>query len=202
VSGRGTEGHATTAWSRIGLTAGLVVLWMLLWGQFTLLSLVTGIVVAVLVSAAFFLPAIDWGGRVNPWHLVVFLVRLLVDIVRASVNVTWLVLRPGYRPSNAILAVALHTRSDLIMTGTAEAISIVPGSIVVDLDREQSVLYVHALGVHDDREIEKVRSEILGTERRLAFAVGSREDVERVRMGREARADPIVRPADRQTKGK
>jgi multicomponent Na+:H+ antiporter subunit E len=75
------------------------------------------------------------------------------------------------------------------MTWTAESISVVPGSIVIDVDREESVLYVHALGVHNDDDIEKVRGEILGTERRLAYAVGSHEDVERVRMGREARAD-------------
>ena len=40
----------------------LVVLWMLLWHQFTPLSLVTGIIVAVFVTRVFRLPDIKNGG--------------------------------------------------------------------------------------------------------------------------------------------
>ncbi|GAB3616319.1 Na+/H+ antiporter subunit E [Okibacterium endophyticum] len=184
-----TERRATSIWSRLVLTVGLVLLWSLLWGDFSLLTILTGIVLAVVVAAVFFLPAIDWSGRVNPWYVVVYFSRLLVDIVLASIEVAWLVLKPRYEPSNAILAVALHTRSDLIMTWTAGSVSIVPGSIVVDIDREESVLYVHALNVTGADDLEGVRSKILGTESRLAHAVGSAQDVERVRQGREARLD-------------
>lgn len=163
------------------LTAGLVLLWCLLWGMFDLLTLVTGLGIALLVSFLFYLPAVELSGRINVWRTAVFLGRLLVDIVRASAEITWLVLRPSFRSSNALIAVRLRTSSDLIMSWTAEAVSIVPGSIVVDLDRTASTLYLHALNVHDDRDIEQVVAEVLGTERRLILAIGSRTEADALR---------------------
>ncbi|WP_411720607.1 Na+/H+ antiporter subunit E, partial [Mycetocola sp.] len=120
-------GRRITRRSQIVLLLGLVLLWCLVWGQFTVLSVLTGAILAVLISLVFYLPAIDLSGRINLWHTVVFFVRLVVDIARASLDVAWLVIDPRYKPSSAILAIPLDTRSDLIMTWTAEAISLVPG---------------------------------------------------------------------------
>lgn len=180
------ESHRRTSLrSQIVLLAGLVVLWCLVWGQFTVLSVVSGVLLAILVSLLFYLPAIDLSGRINPWFVVVFFVRLIVDIVRASVGVAWLVVNPRYSPSSAILAIPLDTRSDLITTLTAESISLVPGSIVVDLDREQSVLYVHVINVRTEADLEEFRAEVFATEKRLVMAIGSRDDVWRVRQPNE-----------------
>ena len=179
------ESHRTSARSQAVLLTGLVVLWCLVWGQFTVLSVVSGMVLAVLVSLLFYLPAIDLSGRVNLWYLVVFFVRLIADITRASIGVAWLVINPRYSPSSAILAIPLDTRSDLITTLTAESISLVPGSIVVDLDREQSVLYVHVINVQTDEDLEKFRAEVFATEKRLVMALGSKDDVWRVHQPNE-----------------
>ncbi len=162
------------------LFLGLVALWMLLWGRFGWLELLTGALVAGLVSVTFYLPAVQLSGRLNPWHGARFLLRLLADIVRASVQVAALALSPRYRPGNAILAVGLNTRSDLILTWTAVATSIVPGSIVVDVDRVSSTLYLHVLNVHTAGQAERFRASVLATERRIVRAFGSREDLERI----------------------
>lgn len=178
--------------SQITLLLGLVVLWCLLWGKADVLTIVTGIALAVLVSLVFYLPAVQLSGRINVLWAAYFFGRLVVDIVRASAQITWLVTKPAYRPSNAIIEVPLSTRSDLIMSATAEAISLVPGSIVVDLDRANSVLYLHSLDTHDEADVERVLSEALGTERRLVMAFGSRDDVDRV-TARDAGATPTAR---------
>lgn len=167
--------------SQLLLLAGLVLLWCLLWGMFDPLTLITGLGAALLVSFLFYLPAVELSGRINLWHSLVFFARLLVDIVRASAEITWLVLKPGFRSSNAVISVRLRTTSDLIMSWTAEAVSIVPGSIVVDLDRSASTLYLHALDVHDDADIDRVTAEVLGTERRLILAIGSRAEADSLR---------------------
>lgn len=170
--------------------AGLVVLWMLLWGQFTWVSLVTGLALALLVSTVFYLPAVRLSGRFNPGRALLFFLRLLVDIVRASLQIAWLVVSPRYRPSNAVIAVPLRTRSDLVMTFTAEAISLVPGSIVLDIDRETATLYLHALDVHSVEQIPALKREVLATERRLILAAGSADDLRRLREAEAAeRAD-------------
>jgi multicomponent Na+:H+ antiporter subunit E len=178
-------GRRISARSQIVLLCGLVVLWCLLWGQFTVLSVVSGMVLAVVISLLFYLPAIDLSGRINLWHTAVFFVRLLVDIARASLDVAWLVIDPRYKPSSAILAIALDTRSDLIMTWTAEAISLVPGSIVVDVDRQESVLYVHVINVTTEDDLEDFRASVFATEKRLVMAIGSPADVWRVNQPNE-----------------
>jgi len=159
----------------------LVLLWMLLWGEFSWLNFVTGIAMAVLVSIVFYLPPVQLSNRLNVWFLLLFFVRLIIDIVRASVDVAGLALSPRLVTSNAILAVHLRTRSDLILTWTAVATSIVPGSIVVDIDREHSTLYLHVLNMRSAGGLERFRRDVIDTERRIIRAVGSRQDVERLR---------------------
>ena len=180
--------------SQLPLFLGLVLLWALLWGRFSWLNLLTGVLFAAIVSVVFYLPAVQLSGRINLWRSAWLFVRLLWDIVRASVNVSWLALGPGYTASNAILAVHLRTRSDLILTWTAVATSIVPGSIVVDIERVDSTLYLHVINMHDAAETDKFRASVLATERRIVLAFGSREDVERIRRVRveEGRSDTVA----------
>ena len=166
----------------------LIVLWMLLWGEFSWLNLLVGFLVGIVVTVVFYLVPVQLSGRVHPLHTVVFLVRLILDIVRASIDVSWLAVKPRLVTSNAILEIRLRTRSDLILTWTAVATSIVPGSIVVDIDRESSILYLHVLNMRSTGEIESFRRGVLDTERRIVRGFGSREDVERMHG---------VRPADR-----
>ncbi|WP_104083689.1 Na+/H+ antiporter subunit E [Cryobacterium sp. Y11] len=159
----------------------LIVLWMLLWGEFSWLNLLVGFLVGLVVTVVFYLVPVQLSGRVHPLHTVVFLVRLIADIVRASVEVAWLAVKPRLVTSNAILEIRLRTRSDLILTWTAVATSIVPGSIVVDIDRESSILYLHVLNMRSAGEIESFRREVQNTERRIVRGFGSREDVEQMR---------------------
>jgi multicomponent Na+:H+ antiporter subunit E len=166
--------------SQLPLFFGLILLWALLWGKFSWLNLLTGAFFAAIVSVVFYLPAVQLSGRVNIWRTVWLFLKLTWDIARASVNVAWLALGPGYTPSNAIVAVHLRTRSDLILTWTAVATSIVPGSIVVDIERVDSTLFLHVINMGDTSMTDKFRATVLATERRIVMAMGSREDVERV----------------------
>jgi len=189
--------------SQLPLLAGLVVLWMLLWGQFTWLNLATGILLAILVSVIFYLPAVQLSGRMNPWFTFTFLAKLLWDIARASTEVALLTLRPGLKLTNAIIQVPLRTRSDLILTWTAVATSIVPGSIVVDIDRVNSTLYLHVLNMKSIDQTDSFREGVMKTEQRIVAAFGSREDLERLHRlqstvphpGRHEKPDSPEKPA-------
>lgn len=177
--------------NQLPLFLGLVLLWMLLWGNFSWLNLVTGAVFAAVTSVVFYLPAVQLSGRVNPLRLVWYFSWLLFDIIRASIHVAYLALAPHYRASNAVLAIHLRTRSDLVLTWTAVSTSIVPGSIVIDTDREDSTLYLHVLNMKDHEATERFRESVLATERRIVLAIGSREDVKALRGARQdsARVD-------------
>src|SRR5690606_40037742 len=61
-----------TIWRQLPFSLWLVALWMMLWGQFTILAAVTGVIVAVFVTRVFRLPPAELSGRINVWYLFVF----------------------------------------------------------------------------------------------------------------------------------
>lgn len=164
------------------LLVGLIVLWMLLWGTISWLSLVSGAIVAVAVTRLFYLPPVELSGRLNLWWALVFLARFAVDLVHGSFSVALQAFRTRSVESNAVVAVELQSRSDFILTLTALAISLVPGSLVVEVDRGRSTLYLHGLNLNTDDEVEHLRSRVLSTERGLIRALGSKSDLERASL--------------------
>ncbi|GMA36721.1 Na+/H+ antiporter subunit E [Demequina litorisediminis] len=168
---------------QIPLRLSLVVLWVFLWGTFDATTIVSGIVVAALAPLVFYLPPIETSGRLHVGWLLWFVVVLMWDIARSSITVAGQAFGIGYSPKEAIIGVKMRSSSDLILTATAEASSLVPGTLVVDVDRAGGELFIHILCVKDAAHIERARQEVLATEARLIRAVGSAADVRRVTGG-------------------
>ena len=155
----------------------LVVLWMLLWGSLTLLTFLTGVLVAIVVTRVFYLPPVELSGRFHPLWFVVFLLRFALELVKASVIVAAQAVSPKGPGRSSVIGVQLLTRSDFIMTLTAIAISLIPGSIVVEVDRAGGVLYLHVLGASSTEAIDRSRADVLAIEVLLVRALGSRDDL-------------------------
>lgn len=168
--------------NRLIAAIGLVLVWTLLWGSFTWANVISGLVVAVVVLAAFPLPPVTYAGRIRPLRLLLFGLRFLRDLVVASVEIAALAFRFGHTPHSAIIAVQLRVRSDLNITLTGEALSLVPGSLIVEVDQTTGTLYVHVLGVRDHTEVEHFRQSVLELEARIIAAVGSDDERRRVTM--------------------
>ena len=94
--------------------------------------------------------------------------------MRGSLLVAWQVLDVRRQPGAAIIAVPLRTDDDLIMTHTAVTASLIPGSLIVEADRDRRILYLHVIGVRTDADVEAQRESVLGWEARIVRAVGSR----------------------------
>lgn len=170
---------AQAVWRQLPFFIWLVALWMLLWGQFTVLAALTGIIVALFVTRVFRLPPVELSGRMNLWWGLVFLAEFLVALVRGALTVAWQTLTPG-QPPTAIMAVELVTDDDLIMTHVAVTASVIPGSLIVDIDRDRRILYLHVLGVRDAAGLEKHRAAVHHWEERIVRAVGSRAQVDQI----------------------
>ncbi|GAA2632811.1 Na+/H+ antiporter subunit E [Dactylosporangium fulvum] len=173
----------------------LVAIWMLLWGSFTWADLIGGILIVVVLLAVFPLPPVTFAGKIRPVPLARFSLRFLRDLVVASAQIAWLAMRFGHTPRSAIIAVPLRVNTDLNLTLTAEALSLVPGSLIVEADRTSGTLYVHVIGVRSLDEVERFRRNVLDLEARIVAAVGSAE--ERRRVNSPAAAGPPV-PADQE----
>jgi len=61
-------------------------------------------------------------------------------------------------------------------------ISLIPGSLVVEVDRPASTLYLHALNITSKQDIERLRNEVRSIEAGLIRIMGSVEELEAVRM--------------------
>ncbi|MDD7960889.1 Na+/H+ antiporter subunit E [Microbacterium thalli] len=179
---------ATALWRQLPFFVWLVALWMLLWGQFTVLAALTGIVVALFVTRIFRLPPVELSGRVNIWWGVVFFLQFLLSLVKGSLLVAWQVVDPRRQPGAAIIAVPLRTDDDLIMTHVAVTASLIPGSLIVDIDRDRRILYVHAIGVRNQEQLDHQRRSIQHWEERIVRAVGSKEQAHQLSDLRRGRS--------------
>lgn len=165
---------------QLPLLGVLVVLWMLLWGSVSVLTLLTGILLAIGVTRVFYLPAVALSGRFHPVAFTRLLFVFLGQLVAASAEVAAKALSPRGIRSSAVVEVTLLSRSDFVVTLTAVLTSLVPGSLVLEVDRERSVLFLHVLGAERPEDLEDMRRRVLKTEERLIRAVGSNRDVERL----------------------
>ena len=167
-----------TAWRQLPFFVWLIALWMLLWGQFTVLSALTGLVIALFVTRVFRLPPVELSGRLNLWWGLVYIVTFLGNVVWGSLLVAWQTIDWRRQPETAIIAVPLRTDDDLIMTHVGVTASLIPGSLVVHTDRDRRIIYLHFIGVHSLADVEKQRRGVQRWEARIVRAVGSRAQLE------------------------
>ncbi|MEV8274352.1 Na+/H+ antiporter subunit E [Microbacterium sp. NPDC077184] len=173
---------ATILWRQLPFFVWLIALWMLLWGQFTWTAFATGLVAAIVVTRIFRLPPVELSGRVNLWYGVVFVVTFFLALIRGSLLVAWQVIDPRRQPASAIIAVPLRIDDDLIMTHTAVTASLIPGSLLIEVDRPRRILYLHVLGVSTQQDAEHQRRAVQGWEARIVRAVGSRAQLNTIRQ--------------------
>lgn len=179
---------------RLGLICGLLLLWIVLWGSVGPVVLMFGVIVAV--GVALLCPAptthLSWP---SPWRLVVFGVRTAGHLISSGATVAWEAVRHGPRTRSAVVAVPLRMDTDRLIRGAVQLTGVSPGSLVLEIDRERRVLYVHSLPVWDAEEAEERRAGVLAAESAILRAfdtedtgddAGSGEGPERPDAGPEA----------------
>ncbi|MDI3194730.1 Na+/H+ antiporter subunit E [Pseudarthrobacter sp. AL07] len=164
------------------LLVWLVIVWGALWQDFSPGSLLFGALLAVLVARMFYLPPVEVSGRFNILHAVPFALRFLGRVAAASVEVMYLAAVRGPRVISSVVAVPLRSHQDLMVTATGHVISLIPGSLVVEVDRSTSTLYLHGLNVSSPEEVENLRREVRSIEAGLIRIMGSREELEAIRQ--------------------
>jgi multicomponent Na+:H+ antiporter subunit E len=155
----------------------LTAVWVALWGDVTFANVAAGAAVALAVTVL--LPATGDRGRTTTEDAEVHVLAALHfagwfawRLVEANVIVAWEVLTPRNRINEGVVAVPLHQCSDGLTTLVASCVSLTPGTLVLDVDRDPLVLYVHVLHL---RTIEEVRVEVETLERLAIRAFGTAE---------------------------
>ena len=172
-----SEGTAPRVRHQLPLLVWLVLVWNLLWGTWSWANLLSGLAVAVAITTLLPLPPVVGGTRFRPPAFVRFLGYFLFDLVVSAAQVAWRTLSVEGVRSSAIIKVQMRTDSDLLLTVTAQALSLVPGSIVIDLDREAQTLALHVLHAPDLAAVDRARARVLAMEQLVVRALGSDTDV-------------------------
>ncbi len=128
---------------RLVTVALLVVAWCSLWGSFSVANVASGIVVAA--AASLVAGSEPGASRIHLPSLLHFFWLVAVDLVVSTAQVAWEILTPTDYTDEAIIAVdtRLEARSHLLML--VVAITVTPGTAVVDADPDTGCLYLHVL---------------------------------------------------------
>lgn len=163
--------------TELPLVIWLVLVWGALWQDFSPGNLLFGAIIAYGVVNVFYLPPVELTGRFNVFWASAFVGRFLYKLVRASVEIALLGVTHGPSLRSAVVAVELRSHSDFLVTATGHAISLIPGSLVLEVDRSTSTLYLHCLNVTSAAGADVVRRDVRATEAWLIRIMGTKADL-------------------------
>ncbi len=155
---------------RLPVIAWLVVVWVALWEDLSPGNLLTGAALGSLLVTVFPLGARGVPGDFRLLPTARFAVYFLWKLIEASAVVSWEVVTPRNRINEGVVAVPIRGVSDSLTTLVANAISLTPGTLTLEVRQNPTVLYVHVLHLYD---IEAVRREVQRLERLAIRAFGS-----------------------------
>jgi multicomponent Na+:H+ antiporter subunit E len=145
---------------RFWILCWLIIVWILLWGNVSAANILSGVVVALLITLLLPLPVVPVEGRLRPLPLVKLIATVGWYLVLSSLQVAWLAIKPGPPPKSAVLRTPFAVKSDLVLALGVNAINLTPGTLVLEIDRDRRVLYVHVLDVGSSRAVNRFYHEI------------------------------------------
>jgi len=152
------------------MVAWLVVAWVALWERLSPANVIAGVLVASLLVLVFPMGAPGIAGGFRPLAALRFAGYFGWKLLEASAIVSWEVITPRNRINQGIVAVPIRGASDTLTTLVANAISLTPGTLTIEVRQQPTVLYVHVLHL---RDIDAVRREVQHLEVLAIRAFGS-----------------------------
>lgn len=167
---------------------GMAAVWIILWGSVSPMIIVSGVLLGWLISVIFPLPPIYWEGRLHPVALVNLGWHLLRDLVVSSVRMIQLVFARTVNLNAGLVRVDMYSDNDLYQVQVAELISLVPGTVVVEVVRHPRRLYLHVVDMIGPDAVARVQEMATGVEARVLAAFGSPQEIADFEAARAAGA--------------
>jgi len=126
-------------------------------------EVITGIVIALLISllAGHFLVVNQTSRGVlrRLLYLVIYIFRFLWELMKANLNVAYLVIHPKLPIKPGIVKIKTKLTKDSALTLLGNSITLTPGTMTVDINEDKKELYIHWIYVKEVQE-EKATQEI------------------------------------------
>ncbi|CAN7208761.1 Na+/H+ antiporter subunit E [Mycolicibacterium frederiksbergense] len=155
---------------RIWTLCWLTLVWILLWGTFSAANILSGLMVALVITVLLPLPRVPVEGKVRPLALLRLALYVAAKLVVSSYQVAWLAIRPGPPPATAVLRAHLAVKSDLVLALAVGVLTLIPGSVVLEIDQKRRLIYLHVLDVGTDRAVSNFYRQVKTVERLMVAA--------------------------------
>ncbi|WP_024801835.1 Na+/H+ antiporter subunit E [Nocardia sp. BMG51109] len=140
---------------RIGVLLWLTLVYMALWGDLSFGNALAGLAIGTLIMIALPLPRAPVSGRLHPLSLIALIVVASYYALESSAQIAWFAIRPAGAPVSGVLRVRLSIRSDLVLVLCTDLMNLIPGTMVLELDRSTHTVWVHVLDVSSEAAVEK-----------------------------------------------
>ncbi len=136
----------------VGPAIAAFIIYIIFSGSVRPYDLITGAVVAVVTGLIVANLVVSKPRKVGELARLGWLIRyafryFFIDEVRAHVDVMSRIVKPSMPINPGIVRVPYYVESDYAMTTIANSITNTPGTVVVDVDDERKVFYVHWIDV-------------------------------------------------------
>ncbi|EFV13350.1 Na+/H+ antiporter subunit E [Segniliparus rugosus] len=162
------------SWAVIWLAA----VWTLLWGEASPLIIGSGLLVGVAVIVCLPLPRVPVGAGIRIGPVIVLCLLIARDLLISSAQVAWYAVRPASIPESGIHWVKLRLNSDLVLTLAILSINLIPGTVVLSIDRVHRRIQVHLLPSRNEADVKKFEEQTARLERWFsrAFEQGKKQN--------------------------
>ncbi len=166
---------------RLAVLTWLTAFWIILWGDLGAGTALAGLAAAIAVTVAF-PPKLGEPAehRLRLHWVLVFLGYFTWKLLEANVVLAIEILTPRDYTRSGVIGVSVEGASDLVITLVANAITLTPGTLTLEVRRDPAVLYVHVLHL---RDTESVRRDVHRLQDLALRSIGS---AEALRSHREA----------------
>ncbi|WP_129358934.1 MULTISPECIES: Na+/H+ antiporter subunit E [Micrococcaceae] len=161
----------------------LVLVWGALWQDFSIGNLAFGLIMALVIVRVFYLPPVQLSGRFNVFWGAVLGTKFVWWIAKASFEILWFTVRPRGAPKSAVVSVRLRINSDLLITVVGHIVSLIPGSLVVEVDRRSATIYFHVIDINTEDEVRAFQESVRSIENLVIRVMGTKESHEALKSG-------------------
>lgn len=138
-------------WDWIGF---LTLLWVALTSSFTLPNLILGFLLALVVVAVAIQEQPNQDRlQINILQIIPFFIFMLSEMLVANTQVIIDILRPKPQRNPGIIRFTPRCNKNYQRIWLANMISLIPGTLTIDTDKEANYLYIHIMFLHDKTAI-------------------------------------------------
>ena len=143
----------------------LAVAWIGMTGRFNAANVIIGFLVGYVVLLILQGPLAMRGQLYRIRRAAELVLIFTWEMLLANLRVAWDVVTPTHLMRPGVIAVPIEARGDLEILFLANMVSLTPGTLSLDVSDDRSVLYIHAMYLHDRERITSAIKD--GFERRL-----------------------------------